>query len=225
MTSEPIQTRRSLPRGQHALPREVVAEVQRARILDGIVRAVAEKGYAAATVADAIKIAGVSRSTFYEYFSDKEDCFLAAYEQGAVQHFQRVVDAGAGASDDPFERFRASIRAYLEGLAEDPEYAHTFLVEILAAGPRAREYRRRAHRRYEDLIRAWHAQMQRQRPELRPLPDEVFEAAVTAGNELVAEPLREGGAGRLPGLERLIVYTYFALLGLHDEARAVLDGD
>ena len=45
-------------------------------------QAVAEKGYARVVVADVIERAGVSRKTFYEQFSNKEDCFLAAYDAG-----------------------------------------------------------------------------------------------------------------------------------------------
>src|SRR4051812_4425661 len=53
---------------------------QRARLLDAITRVVVRKGYARATVADVVEVAGVSRRTFYEQFADKEACFLAAYE-------------------------------------------------------------------------------------------------------------------------------------------------
>ena len=55
---------------------------QRARLLEAMVRAVAEKGYEAATVADAVRLAKVSRGTFYELFSSKEACLLAAYQAG-----------------------------------------------------------------------------------------------------------------------------------------------
>src|SRR5437870_5361711 len=93
---------KALPRGQHALPRHVVAGTQRRRLHDGAVAAVAEKGYAATTVADIIASAGVSRSTFYEHFTDKEHCVLSAYDEGAEQQFAEVMEAGADADADPF---------------------------------------------------------------------------------------------------------------------------
>ncbi len=40
---------------------------------------VAHEGYAAATIARVIDHAGVPRPTFYDYFTDKDDCFLAAH--------------------------------------------------------------------------------------------------------------------------------------------------
>ena len=42
-----------------------VPDAQRARLLDAMIRVVAERGYAAASVTDVVRTAGVSRSTFY----------------------------------------------------------------------------------------------------------------------------------------------------------------
>ena len=55
---------------------------QRARLVEGMIQAVAEKGYAAATVTDAVRAARVSRGTFYAQFASKEECFLEAYKYG-----------------------------------------------------------------------------------------------------------------------------------------------
>src|SRR3954453_4311214 len=166
---------KALRRGQHALPRHVVVGEQRRRLHDGAVRTVAEQGYAATTVADIISHAGVSRSTFYEHFTDKEHCVLSAYDEGAEEQFAEVMRAGADAPDDPFTRFRASVGSYLAQLAKHPDYARVFTIEILAAGREAHERRRVAQERYVNVMRAWHTKMRRRRPELGPLPDQVFE--------------------------------------------------
>ena len=63
---------------------------QRAKLLEAMVRAVAEKGYEAATVADAVKLARVSRGTFYELFESKEACLAAAYRAGNEVLEERV---------------------------------------------------------------------------------------------------------------------------------------
>jgi AcrR family transcriptional regulator len=47
---------------------------------DALALEIEEKGYRSVTVADVVRRAGVSRSAFYENFSSKEDCFLAASE-------------------------------------------------------------------------------------------------------------------------------------------------
>ncbi len=93
--------------------------VQRAKLLDGMVRAVAEKGYAAATVADAVRLARVSRGTFYELFESKEACLAAAYRLGCEVLEERVSDAVRDAVDWRDE-LRLGIRTYLRTLEEEP---------------------------------------------------------------------------------------------------------
>src|ERR1044072_9485639 len=89
-----------LPRGRHGLSPEAVTESQRGRILTAMVEVTAERGYADCRIADVIAYAGGSRKTFYELFSDKEDCFLAAYVlwpgllfTTTVSHFDAELDA------------------------------------------------------------------------------------------------------------------------------------
>src|SRR5690242_3020391 len=79
------QARGSSPFGlRHRTAREAVMASQRGRVLEAMVKAVAEKGYAATTIADVVARAGVSRRTFYEQFRDKEACFLAAFDTGVA---------------------------------------------------------------------------------------------------------------------------------------------
>ena len=124
-------------RGRHEYSREFVAVSQRERLIDGIARAVSEKGYKAATVADVIKAAGVSRKTFYEHFSNFEDCYLAAYD-ALVPVLVEMVDGGFNSVDDPWpERIRRGLRGLLEFVAHEPDFARAGLVEVLSAGPNA----------------------------------------------------------------------------------------
>ena len=88
---------RRLPRGTHGLDRSLVAASQRTRLLEAVGRAVADKGYAAATIDDIVRDAGVSKKTFYEHFSDKLDCFLAAYEAASDELLEHVRAAQEGA--------------------------------------------------------------------------------------------------------------------------------
>jgi AcrR family transcriptional regulator len=213
---------RSLPRGVHGLDRDVVLMSQRARLLEGIVEVVAEKGYPATRVQDVTRAARVSRTTFYEQFSDKEDCFLAAYAAGAQAHFEHV--AAAGRRTRPwFDRLHACTVAYLEVLAAEPAYARTFLLEVQRAGQPALDLRVKTHRRYADLLKGWYgtAPDDGERP---ALPDEVFTGAVGAIDEVVASRLREHGAERLGDLAAPLLYIALALLGLVDEARRALAG-
>jgi AcrR family transcriptional regulator len=211
---------RPLPRGPHRLAREVILASQRGRMLEAMAESVAEKGYAATTVADVVGRAGVSRKTFYEHFADKEDCFLGAYDACVDVLLTQVVDAREGIADWG-EAMRAALRAYLEVLASEPTLARTFLVEVLAAGPRALERRAEVHRRFAELSRNLHAQARRDHPELPELPDGVFDAMVGAINELVFELVRQGRSAELPSLEPTIFYMQVATFAGHERARAL----
>ena len=106
---------------------------QRAKLLDAMVRVVAEKGYEAATVADAVRLARVSRGTFYELFESKEACLAAAYRLGAEVLEARVRDAVRGAADWR-EELRLGLRAYLQTLDEEPLFARVYLLEWQPVG-------------------------------------------------------------------------------------------
>jgi AcrR family transcriptional regulator len=143
---------RQLPRGRHRLTRAEVTASQRGRMLEAMTRAVSEKGYTNTAVADVVARAGVSRETFSQHFSDKEDCFLAAYE-GAVEIMrQGMADAIAGRPADPLSVYDRALRAYLDLLASEGAVARVFLVDVYAAGPRALQRRREVQEDFVDLI-------------------------------------------------------------------------
>jgi AcrR family transcriptional regulator len=101
---------------------------QRARLLEAMVRAVAENGYDAATVTDAVRLARVSRGTFYELFESKEACLLAAYRAGYEVLEGRIRSAVREATDWR-EELRLGIRTYLRTLEQDPVFARVYLIE------------------------------------------------------------------------------------------------
>jgi AcrR family transcriptional regulator len=206
---------RRLPRGTHGLDRSLVAASQRTRLLEAVGRAVAEKGYAAATIDDIVRDAGVSKKTFYEHFSDKLDCFLAAYEAASDELLAHIRAAqeeagGAAAADSPrtgadadwLARTSAGIHAYLRWLAAEPALARVFLIEIAAAGPAALELRERMRDRYADRMRELQA--------ADSVPDEIFHAVVAGADDLVVRRLREGGD--LLELEPALLYLQVSLL-------------
>src|SRR5205807_62034 len=89
-----------LPRGRHGMSREHIARVQRERLFRAMAEAMAEQGYVNTSVADVLRRAGIGRETFYQLFSSKEDCFIAAYETvaGLVLAATDRDAAGAGTS-------------------------------------------------------------------------------------------------------------------------------
>ena len=75
------------------------------RILIGTAEVVAERGYAATSVAQIVRRAGVSSKTFYELYADKESAFLAAY--AAIDVVIARMTEAALAHEDPREMLRA----------------------------------------------------------------------------------------------------------------------
>jgi len=123
-----------LPRGRHGLPREYIADHQRARLFAAVASVLDRKGYAGVTVSALAAEAGVSKSDFYCQFESKDDCFLAAYDVAAERLRAEVLIACAGA-EGWGEGVCAGLAAALAALAAAPADANLLLVEGLCAGP------------------------------------------------------------------------------------------
>ncbi len=201
-----------LPRGRHAAPRPVVREAQRARMLAAMVDAVAEKGYARVAVADVIERAGVSRKTFYEQFSNKDDCFLAAYDATVDELLATIDEALEAFAPDWLAAQGAAVLAYLEALAASPEFARAFLIEVLGAGPEALSRRAAVQDRFAAQLRDVHRRARADIPEIPEVPPHTFRAAVGAVNELVTAHVLEHGAQTLPELAGAVLDVQLALL-------------
>ncbi|MFL5902151.1 MAG: TetR/AcrR family transcriptional regulator [Solirubrobacterales bacterium] len=197
------------PRGRHRLPPEVIARSQHDRLLDAAVNVVAEKGYGATTVADLTKEAGVSRTTFYEHFDDKEACFLAAYDTAADVLARRIAAAFETQEAWP-DRVRAGLAALLESLAGEPQIARMALVDVGSAGPQAQ-------RRYRAALQRMTPFFEEGRdfaPGGRRLPANTSRMAVGAVTGLVSEEIEAGRADRLPEmLPEILFATLVPYLG------------
>ncbi len=123
-----------LPPGRHGLPREFVTHNQRERLIAGIAEAIAEQGYSGTTIAHITRAAAVSRRTFYEHFSSKDECFVAAYDTVMKELRERVSTAFEETEDWP-HAIKAGIDAMLRFLAAEPNLARLCMVEALVAGP------------------------------------------------------------------------------------------
>jgi AcrR family transcriptional regulator len=193
--------RKQLPRGRHGLPRETVAESQRGRIIQSMIEAAAERGYQETRVADVVEGAGVARKTFYDFFADKQDCFLAAYDQVSGRLFETASTAYNGGSDAPWaERIRAAMAALLELLAGWPDGAKFAVVEVLAAGPKALVRRDAALRQFTELVEAGRSESTVE------LPGMTSVAIVGGINELLYSEILHGATARLPARLPDIVY-------------------
>jgi AcrR family transcriptional regulator len=123
-----------LPPGRHGLPREVVVENQRRRIAAGMIAVVVEGGYNAATVTQVVAAAGVSRRTFYNYYSDKQQAFLEVYAEVSGFLLGVMAEAGEREGGGWAKRVRSELDALLEAVAANPDLARFCLGAPPAAG-------------------------------------------------------------------------------------------
>jgi AcrR family transcriptional regulator len=185
-----------LPPGRHGLPREFVIGNQRQRILAAVAEAVSEVGYAAMTVEDIIKAAGVSRRTFYEHFKSKEEAFLVSYEDISAQLMDAVI-AAFNRSDSFVTRVEDCMHAFLSLLAAQPEYANMCIVEVLVAGPTAIERRNAVMRQFTELIEKGAAQ---ELPKPGRPPALTSETLVGGIHEVIYSRVLRGETAELPTL-------------------------
>jgi AcrR family transcriptional regulator/DNA-binding MarR family transcriptional regulator len=112
-----------------------VSEAQRARLLDAAFTVVAEEGYRRMTVRRVSGRAGVSSKTFYDLFSDREDCFLAAFDR-AMEELAAAVRPAYEGEREWTGKIRAGLCVLLAVLDCEPELRQLVFVEALGAGPR-----------------------------------------------------------------------------------------
>jgi AcrR family transcriptional regulator len=184
-----------------------VSDIQRQRILVAMADVTAERGAASVTVAHIVARSGVSRRTFYELFSDREACLLAALDQAIAYATAAVVPAYA-ASERWQERVRTGLTALLRFLDEEPAMARLCVVESLGAGPRALVRRTR-------IVRALIAAVDQGRGEAKagkeppPLAGEAVVGAVLAVvHARLIEHDSEPLSNLLPALMSTIVLPY-----------------
>ncbi|BCJ56227.1 hypothetical protein Asp14428_77020 [Actinoplanes sp. NBRC 14428] len=208
-----------LPRGRHDLPREFVSRTQRDRLIDAMARVVAEKGYASASLTDVCAAAGVSTRAFYEHFADKEACLLAAFDLGVELMQRSVAEAFARPARWP-QRIHRGLDTLLRILAAEPAFAVLAVVEVLAAGPRARQRRRSLLESYAGFFA-----VVPKRPGGPAVPPGVVEAVIAGVYGVIFDLVSTGRAAELP--DRLPDLTYFVLvpfLGPAAAARVAASG-
>ena len=142
--TQPINT--SLPKGRKSTQLE--------RLLNGMITAANRDGYAGANVSATIAQAGVSRPTFYDYFADRDACFLAAIAD-TNERLQARIRKAVG--DRPPEHAEGeAIAAIVQFASEEPARAHFLMSESMTGGPAALDARDHGLLEIERTIEAAH---------------------------------------------------------------------
>lgn len=182
---------------------------QRERLLDAMAQTVSEHGYATTSVADVLKVARISRRTFYEQFIDKEDCFLAAYDAVTALCEARVGEAYR-AEPAWVDGLARAYEALLGVLAAEPSFGRLAVVEVLAAGPRALNRRDETLRRFTCFLEGLRAEVE----SVTPPPQLVAQAIGGGIYELIYSRLVREEPEELPSLAGELLHFTFMLLGV-----------
>ena len=133
-------------------PREVArTDDVRGRIVDALATSIVERGFRDTTVADVVRVAHMSRRTFYEHFGDKEQCFaamLATVSQGQMHLIYREVDRSA-----PWrEQVRVGIRTWIAGSSAEPAITLSWIRDAPTLRAGARDVERATREGFVDLV-------------------------------------------------------------------------
>lgn len=208
------------PPGRQQLSREFVVRHQRARIVAALAEEVAAQGYRAVTVADIVRRAGIARNTFYDNYSSKEECFLAAQDFAVEEALRRVVEAAGEINSWP-GRIESGLAAFLGYVASEPALARTCMVEALSAGPAALE-------RYEESLQAFASLVRIGRkvaPHGEQLPQTLEETIVGGIFWIIYHRLVAGEAASVERLlPELVEFALTPYIGAEAARRAVVEG-
>ncbi|NUP06232.1 MAG: TetR/AcrR family transcriptional regulator [Polyangiaceae bacterium] len=166
------------------------SDALRARLVGGLLSAIAETGYAAVTIADVVRHARVSKRTFYEHFKDKDACFVEAYEAVSARTL-RGIKSAVDATRPLDEQVSSALGAYAAALEINPRLTRTFMLEIHAAGPLALKARGEVHQRFAQMFCDLVAAGRARQPKLKPLSKVMATALVGGINEMMLVAIEE----------------------------------
>jgi AcrR family transcriptional regulator len=162
---------------------------QRERLVHAMSSVGAREGYADATIARVIAHAGVSRPTFYDYFNDKDDCFLAALADVQRALLAEVQQAVGGV--EPQNAAVSAVEALVGFASTRPEMARLLMNESMAAGRLGLDARDGGIAEIAGLIEG----ADRQAPSGAAVPDLCSAVLVGGVYRLLAARLRRGEPG------------------------------
>lgn len=115
---------------------------QRRDLLRAAGRLAARKGYEGTRVADIVAEAGLSKSTFYEHFASKEDCFVELHRRTSAQMLSTAVEAAeATIAQGPHACILAVIRAFVGYADRNPRLAEVLRSAFGGGQPTVEEQR------------------------------------------------------------------------------------
>ena len=133
------------------IPTSPAAHEHRVRLVQALGSAAADRGFAATTIADIVREAGVSKRTFYEHFSSKESCFLELYRLVSASALRTLSEALP--PDRPWQsQVELALGAYLAHLSAGPRLLRMLFVDVHHLGEAGAAVRREVMQHLADFM-------------------------------------------------------------------------
>jgi AcrR family transcriptional regulator len=186
------------------MKRDEVARHQKARLEGAMIDAVARHGFASTTIRELVTLAGVSKSTFYDHFEGKEDCFLATFD-GIMAEVTAEVAEAYEQPGEPRERLLRALERFATIAKERPAAISLVTVDSLTLGAAAVARREKAWEAFEATARH-HLRLPDSSAEVSP---QTVRAVVAGTSGVIYRCLRSGRSKELRDLvEPLIDWAF-----------------
>jgi AcrR family transcriptional regulator len=171
----------------------------RDRLLSGLAEVLERKSYRDITLADIAAAARVSRRTFYEQFSNKDECLLAL-----ADHTSNAILATVLQVYSPAKAWSVLVHditcAYLAYIESKPQLMRALHVELAALGEPGVRMRRKVAEQFARFLQDQVAQQRDAGEVLQPLSLPMGMALVAGINELILYALSEKDGSSLKAL-------------------------
>ncbi|MUL65604.1 TetR family transcriptional regulator [Mycobacterium sp. CBMA 234] len=158
----------------------------RQRFIDALATLIGERGYAATSVVDIVRVAQASKTTFYVHFSNKQECYLAllaSVTDDLVADIRQAVDSDAHWHN----QIRQMFAAYIAHLTARPEISLSWIRDLPALGAAARPIQRRNFAELANLLGELSANPGFRRAELPPVTKPKAVMLLAGVRELAAQ--------------------------------------
>jgi AcrR family transcriptional regulator len=170
---------------------------QRARLLGAVANIVAERGFTGLTAARLAHRAGVSRSTLYQLFDSKSDCFYTAAGEAQEQLAARLSEIGAS-DEPPRGRLIETTEVLMAFCASQPDAAQLVLLGVAGTGSEGQSLRTKW---LDAMVDAIHEALFECYAAAPPLTAEIFVGGLW---HVASDRLRAGRGDELPSTGRVL---------------------
>lgn len=126
---------------------------RRRRLVESATVLFGSRGYAATSITEVCKRAGVTARNFYDHFAGREELLVAVYESIVAEHAAATLEAlGAAPADDLSARVRAGVGTAMRAWLADEGKARIAFLEVVGVSPQMEQRRLAVIAAYADIL-------------------------------------------------------------------------